>query len=442
MIFCRIILNIILKPMNMKNTLIDCEQYILKSYLKTTSKILFFLLLAYLVLMVLTMLIPNSLVTSNVTSGVKFINAEGLYPEVLRTISQPSSMLDNFTDRLMLEKTIKISSNPLISAMSVSHYERYWHGYLIFLRPLLAIFQYATIRYLNMFGTLLIFSLAFHQIASKINKKIAVIYAISTVNISFFSIFLSLQFSSVFYVLNIAIIILLHVPAQSHKYVYYFFLIGSLVNFFDLLTYPLITLGIPLVTVILYTNMYQVHSPNQNLVTVLWLSTNWAIGYAVTWVSKWCLATLILRKNIIKNALNQVIFRAGANSSAEPINIDNPKISHSLMYKDNFDLLFNNIFLKLLLFALIIWILSTIFMPPTIEKIKQFYPILIVSLFPYIWFYVLSNHSQVHFWMTYRIQAITVFAVLAYFVNIITPSKRFHKLRHFLKTKKNEIHNK
>ena len=40
-------------------------------------------------------------------------------------------------------------------------------------------------------------------------------------------------------------------------------------------------------------------------------------------------------------------------------------------------------------------------------------PILIVGLFPYAWYFVFANHSQLHYFYTYRIQAITLFAIFA-----------------------------
>ena len=36
-----------------------------------------------------------------------------------------------------------------------------------------------------------------------------------------------------------------------------------------------------------------------------------------------------------------------------------------------------------------------------------------VGTFPFIWFYVLKNHSFGHYWFTYRELAITVFAAVS-----------------------------
>ena len=37
---------------------------------------------------------------------------------------------------------------------------------------------------------------------------------------------------------------------------------------------------------------------------------------------------------------------------------------------------------------------------------------LLVAFAPYIWYLVLSNHSYVHFWFTYRLQAVSITAIL------------------------------
>ena len=44
-------------------------------------------------------------------------------------------------------------------------------------------------------------------------------------------------------------------------------------------------------------------------------------------------------------------------------------------------------------------------------------PILSLAVLPYAWYYVFAGHSQVHFWFTYRLQAITLFTVFAYLID-------------------------
>ena len=37
--------------------------------------------------------------------------------------------------------------------------------------------------------------------------------------------------------------------------------------------------------------------------------------------------------------------------------------------------------------------------------------LLIFALMPYVWYFMLSNHSYKHFWFTYRLQAVTLAAL-------------------------------
>ena len=46
-------------------------------------------------------------------------------------------------------------------------------------------------------------------------------------------------------------------------------------------------------------------------------------------------------------------------------------------------------------------------------------PIGLVALYPYIWYLVMSNHSQIHYWYTYRNQVLTLFAGLIFLASIL-----------------------
>lgn len=66
--------------------------------------------------MVIAFSIPNKYLEKNVQKSVNVINTEGLYHTLNK--SDKGSKLDNVTDRLMLNKTIKDESNPVRAAMS------------------------------------------------------------------------------------------------------------------------------------------------------------------------------------------------------------------------------------------------------------------------------------------------------------------------------------
>ena len=53
------------------------------------------------------------------------------------------------------------------------------------------------------------------------------------------------------------------------------------------------------------------------------------------------------------------------------------------------------------------------------KTILAYLPMLLVAAYPYIWYLVMSNHSQIHYWYTYRNQVLTLFAGLIFLASIL-----------------------
>lgn len=70
-----------------------------------------------------------------------------------------------------------VSENPeasvLYKAMDCNNYARYWHGYLLFLRPMMLLFSYMQIRYIYVY-----LYAAWHRYFDKIEQKIRKLYDI------------------------------------------------------------------------------------------------------------------------------------------------------------------------------------------------------------------------------------------------------------------------
>ena len=126
----------------------------------------------------LAFLIPDKLIYEHGAESVEIFTGEGLYPFVGNT---PAEELDNWTDSLMihtacyqkedasaLERAVAAyrpvyqDADPITSfrmdvkgidnGMEITSYARYWHGYLVFLRPLLFFMDYQGIRALTNLG--------------------------------------------------------------------------------------------------------------------------------------------------------------------------------------------------------------------------------------------------------------------------------------------------
>ncbi len=112
------------------------------------------------ILMSLVYSLPTSSMKVNIENSYKILSEEGEYHNVNSSFYKHTGQLDNFTDALMLnqayynnvdlsaiEKAMLNQQNgwgieglfSLISGNTneVNSYARYWHGYLVFLKPML-----------------------------------------------------------------------------------------------------------------------------------------------------------------------------------------------------------------------------------------------------------------------------------------------------------------
>jgi len=182
------------------------------------------------------------------------------------------------------------------------------------------------------------------------------------------------------------------------------FVFGCLTSYFDLLTAPLLTCGLPL---IVYLSTENEDSFRKRLLSLFLYAILWGVGYALTWASKWALATIFLDVNVFKDAFDTVLYRTSIehNSRFDAISVNYGLLPNTLI----------NIILLLLLPLVIIFFNRS--------KIKTNLLLLIVAIFPYIWFFVAAQHSWCHWWFTYRIQAISIIALFFIFINFISWDK-------------------
>ena len=149
---------------------------------------------------------------------------EGTYPSFGLLFRQ--IVLDNFTDSIILNTAYSVDeTQPIMSAFTNNRfmetdnainqidnlesnylnkpgiqvrYERYWHGYLVFVRPLLTIFSYSSVRYLLTFFLYIGFVWLILLVRKKLGIKTAVATFLGFLSIDYFYLGQSIQFSSVF----------------------------------------------------------------------------------------------------------------------------------------------------------------------------------------------------------------------------------------------------
>ena len=127
-------------------------------------------------------------------------------------------------------------------------YARYWHGYLVLLRPLLALFNYEGIRIVLLILTILTAGTLVVLLCKKINLLSGIIFAIGLLSVNIFIVSRSINEILVFLVAFISSIFLLLRKDKIKHIGLFFFVVGSVTNYIDLLTAPLVTLGLTAIT--------------------------------------------------------------------------------------------------------------------------------------------------------------------------------------------------
>lgn len=284
-------------------------------------------------------------------------------------------------------------------------YSRYWHGYLVILKPLLLLTSFNSIRLLNSALQLLLVGYIVLELSKKMKYSTAMAYLLSLPFMFYVSTYASLSLSICFYLMNLAVLIQLKRDRQlfaGKKYGIFFLVVGICTSYFDFLTYPLITLVYPLCI------FFVLHAETlmENLKKMIVYSLEWCMGYAFMWASKWVLADMMIKSDSIKDALGTVGLRT---QSMENVSRAEGFLNAVSLHIQPFA---NWCFILLVLIfiaAAIIQLLRKGFYKP-LKSIPKGLVFLLLAMYPFVWLFVIQNHSVLHWQFTCRILSATIFA--------------------------------
>ena len=314
-----------------------------------------------------------------------------------------------------LELYDTVNKNDLYEAFE---YQRYWHGYLVFLRPLLVLFDYEEIIIISQ----IIFTGLLITCSILIYKKIGIFQAIALI-LAYVSVDLFIVTKSINEIIcfDLALIfsIFLLLKKDKSNIPLNFFIFGSLTNFLDFFTNPIVTYGIPII--IYFMLILKDTKINFKDMFFIYLKTSiaWFVGYLATWLSKWLITDIILNRGVIKNAIDQVVFRSSINPNAQNIDFGSFFTKLKLYFSEG-TIVFICIFcISIVLFNLknIRNINSKDYKNNSMNILTYF----VSALIPFVWYLVLSQHSYVHMFFTYRNLAIAVFALELLVLELVKP---------------------
>lgn len=396
--------------------------------------------------------LPTGRVNIHVRESGAYLQPEGEYWRMLP--NSPFTKLDNVTDSTMLLIAVydgqesllqKAANNYWITLSGVTkpescmllesaedigyarqQYARYWHGYLVVLKPLLMFLNIDEIRQLNwlfvMGYTVTIGILLYHR--KKMRYLFPFLLCICFMNPG--TIASSLQNSTAFHTASIAVIVLLLMYDRQifRKYLWLLFmLVGMATSYVDFLTYPILTLGFPLIGwCILCTggDTDGIRKAGKTFGNMTLYSCMWSLGYIGMWAAKWVLASLITGQRYIAEALNSISIRTGSMAFGEEVTL------RDLYARMGYYLSASRIWTLTLVFvalsALVLcfsrkrwsdWSLSIVF--------------LLIAAFPVLWGVLIQNHTYIHDLFTHRGWGVTILGLSCSLLPLIENSNETSK---------------
>ena len=288
-------------------------------------------------------------------------------------------------------------------------YDRYWQGQNAVLRPLLLLLDYKDILRLNMLVQLSLMLWVAYLLPRRRLGYLLLPFVILFGALTPAATELCLQYTPCFLIMAAGCVFLLYRPDAVQKHAWLFFLsLGMATSYFDFLTYPLVTLGVPLVLYLFLQDAPWKQLLFQIFCACLW----WGIGYVGFWAEKWLLGSLVLHENLFTEAWASILLRASHETLGQTI-------TYAATLKNNFRpyalrtwaLLWALLAVGSVLLALRRRVL-------TVRRVTALAPLVLVACMPFVWYYFTQNHSYIHFGFTHRELAITFFSLSCFFVRL------------------------
>lgn len=400
-------------------------------------------------LMVGVYALPKARMVNNINRSRPLLTTEGNYRYWAEDIT--NTLSDNFSDSLMEDIAINPNTgNLLYDAMINCYvgwqdtsnssewllrvaggqpfyegyeqvvYGRYWHGYLLWMKPLLLLFSVPEMRLINMAVQLALLCWLMILLYQQLGIVGCLTIGTGILILNPITCAMTFHFSDIYYnVLITCIVMLRHRKTLQHRNDWWkvFLWCGIGVAYFDLMTYPLVALGIPLILYFLLTD----NSLGSNLSRMIHYSIDWVVGYAGMWVLKWLIGSAFTGYDLVTDGLGAV----GLRSSGA---LENVNMEYLNVVSSNVQAMLTKPVIALLV-LIVLCMIAGLFSRKFEWKAQwaRLFPILLIGCYPFVWYFVIRNHSIVHVWFAYRVLAITGAAIVAILFCFVKETRRPHE---------------
>lgn len=390
--------------------------------------------------------LPQRYVLNNVKESAAMLGAEGDYPKIADRTD--ASILDNYTDSLILIHSCETNSSDFSTILTNPsfklggqrvddlsqylvddtpdinrYYVRYWMGFRTPMRLLLCVFNYLQIRRYLTFTLYTLFAMVICSIAKWAGEKPAFLFALSMIMVRLHIVSQSLQYSTCFLLAFLAML-LVPVLYQHKKYETVFFMeLGMLTMYFDFYTTPILTFGLPMIYIcaICVNHGHEIKAKR-----ILKNAVGWLTGYVLMWVAKLVLTTLLTDVNAIENGFTSFAGRIGIIKVSGLEDRYNPLLA----LKGIVDMLTaypENSGKKVAAVALCVFSLGVLgkflWNRQPLHTLYRHAAILLIAVFPVIWYAVAAQPTVIHSFFQYRGIAVSLWAVMMYILLTLQKEK-------------------
>lgn len=409
---------------------------------------------ACLLFMIFCAMIPDRFIEENAKESAEYFKEEPLFGISVGELQNFKK--DNYADCITAGIAYHLSGeNPYVSVISADYnrvkgenvnvsfyramqgeevatesYSRYWHGSAAVVRLLYTVTDAETMRYVIAISGIVLNLWVVVTLVRRKQAVLAGIYSFAFLLVNGLFALECMEYAWIFLLMPIGGLLLLNprINGKQSKVYFVFMLIGILTAFFDFLTAETLTFTIPFTIyyIVVYNKQLEKDtggkSGRKSWFVFLYSGMCWCIGYAGMFMSKWLLVWITFGKDALRTAVNSAMERVSGEVSLS-LNMADEKAdlgqrlqgisvrNLGCLYWGSSDMKVNTV---LIITICVISILAVFWYLARRENVKERNRgiLVAVSLIPVVRFLLLSNHSYVHYFFTYRALMVTVFIVL------------------------------
>lgn len=299
-------------------------------------------------------------------------------------------------------------------------YARYWHGTLLFLRPMLTVMNVKQMRILSYAVYFILMGILIAQLYKRKGIGEIILLVIATVlTLTFLTPLLFEYLWMILLMLAFSIIALHFQKKGNYSAILCMFAVdGIMTAFFDFLTIETITLLVPLLLVLMQQRRAGCFGKTE-ISFVRKAVLSWGIAFVAMWSLKWVLTACILHWDFGAFLSEHVVERSVGDMRDGMLTTIFEAIRKNITALLPFDIPVIGIPLGILCLLAYAYVLY-VYRRKGIDR-KYVRVMIGLAIIPYIRYIVMHAHSSGHYFFTYRAQFSTLLAMGAILLEVVKP---------------------